>query len=341
MSKIFILMISLLIAAPLHAAVILQYHHIGSDSPAITSTSIEAFEQHLAYLADSGLEIVPLSEIVAHPERQTPQRVAITFDDAYDNIYLNAVPRLKALGWPFTIFVSTEYIDSKGFISWDQLRDVEASGGLVANHSHSHLHMLRKRHGESNYAWLQRLRKDIDKAQHLLDKNLLNPPKYFAYPYGEYDPDILKLIDDMGYTGFGQQSGAVGPLSLLTVLPRFPLSGAYEDLDTFITKVHTRALPVKVSPISPMMTVNPPTLVLEFPEPANLPLNRLVCYGPGGKTTLITVAPGIFEATNKTRLPIGRSRYNCTMPAGKPGDFYWFSQLWIQKRPNGSWYPEH
>jgi len=341
MSKILILTISLIVSSTLKAAVILQYHHIGSDSPAITSTSIEAFEQHLEYLASSGLEIVSLSEVVAHPERQTPQRVAITFDDAYDNIYLNAVPRLKALGWPFTIFVSTEYIDRKGFFSWDQLRDVEAAGGLVANHSHSHLHMLRKQKGESNEAWLTRLRKDIEKAQSLLDKNLQNPPKYFAYPYGEYDTDILELIDDMGFTGFGQQSGAVGPLSLLTVLPRFPLSGAYEDLATFMTKVHTRALPVKVKPLSPMISANPPTLVLEFPEPANLLLDRLACYGPEGKTHLISIAPGMFEATNATRLPIGRSRYNCTMPVGnKPGDFYWFSQLWIQKQPDGSWYPE-
>jgi peptidoglycan/xylan/chitin deacetylase (PgdA/CDA1 family) len=334
------LIISLIVAAPLQAAVILQYHHIGSDSPAITSTSIEAFEQHLEYLASSGLKIVPLSEIVRHPERQTPQRVAITFDDAYDNIYLNAVPRLKARGWPFTIFVSTEYVDRKGFLTWDQLRDVETANGLVANHSHSHLHMLRKQQGESKPAWLKRLRKDIEKAQALLDKNLENPRPYFAYPYGEYDADIIKLIKDMGFTGFGQQSGAVGPLSLLAALPRFPLSGAYEDLETFITKVHTRALPVKVRPISPVLTVNPPTLVLEFPEPASLPLERLTCYGPGGKTRLINVAPGVFEATNKAPLPLGRSRYNCTMPASTAGDFYWFSQLWIQKKPDGSWYPE-
>ncbi|MFT7246308.1 MAG: biofilm PGA synthesis lipoprotein PgaB [Candidatus Azotimanducaceae bacterium] len=340
MLKNLMLVTSLLAVAPLQAAVILQYHHIGADTPAITSTSIEAFEQHLEYLAGSGLEIVSLSEIVAHPERQTPQRVAITFDDAYDNIYLNAVPRLKARGWPFTIFVSTEYIDRKGFISWDQLRKIEAADGLIANHSHSHMHMLRKRTGETKPAWLKRLRKDIEKAQRLLDKNLANPRPYFAYPYGEFDPDILKLIEDMGFTGFGQQSGAVGPLSLLTALPRFPLSGAYEDLETFITKVHTRALPINVKPVSPLITTNPPTLVLEFPEPANLPLDLLACYGPGGKTTLINVAPGVFEATNQTRLPIGRSRYNCTMPAGNAGDFYWFSQLWIQKNPDGSWYPE-
>lgn len=340
MSNILILSISLLITAPLQAAVILQYHHIGSDTPAITSTSIEAFESHLEYLAGSGLKIVSLSEIVAHPERQTPQRVAITFDDAYDNIYRNAVPRLIARGWPFTIFVSTEYIDRKGFIRWDQLRTIEAANGLVANHSHTHMHMLRKNPGETKPEWLNRLRTDIEKAQALLDKNLENPRPYFAYPYGEFDPDILKLIEDMGFTGFGQQSGAVGPLSLLAALPRFPLSGAYEDLETFMTKVHTRALPVVVKPMSPLITNNPPTLVLEFPEPANLPLDLLACYGPGGKTALIKVAPGVFEATNQTLLPVGRSRYNCTMPASKPGDFYWFSQLWIQKNPDGSWYPE-
>ena len=319
---------------------ILQYHHIGSDSPAITSTPIAVFEQHLEYLENSGLRVVPLADIVKNPGPQIDNRVAITLDDAYDNIYQHAVPRLKAKGWPFSLFVATQYIEYDGYMTWEQLRDVEASGGSIANHTHSHLHLLRMLDGESKKSWLKRIQKDIHRAQTLLEQHLEQVPKYLAYPYGEYDNDILMLITEMGYTAFGQQSGAVGSQSIASMLPRYPLSGAYADLESFKTKVNTQALPVIVPPRTPLVTTNPPALLLEFSPAIDLAFDQLTCYGPGGKTTLNEVGPGHFEAINLGPLPVGRSRYNCTMPTGRDGAFYWFSQLWILKNPDGSWYPE-
>ena len=334
-----VLLSLLFVQVPESVAAILQYHHIGEDTPAITSTTLEDFEAHMAYLEESDLVVVPLSEIVENPEIPNDRRVAITFDDAYANIFELAVPRLIKRGFPFTIFVATEYVDRPGFFSWDELRYIEAHGGTVANHSHSHLHMLRKQEDESHRAWIKRIRLDIEKAQRLLEANLRQPAKYLAYPYGEYDLHILALIKEMGFVGFGQQSGAAGATSLKTIMPRFPLSGPYAELETFKTKVNTLALPIEVPVISPIFDTNPPTLSLKFPNPEGLRLSDLACYGPSGKTHLTSISDRELQAQNPNPLPVGRSRYNCTMP-GPDGRFYWFSQLWIQKRPDGSWYPE-
>ena len=58
-------------------------------------------------------------------------------------------------------------------------------------------------------------------------------------------PELRQLIEDMGYVGFGQQSGAVGPLSDFTRLPRYPMAGSYSDMPQFRTKINTKPLPVK------------------------------------------------------------------------------------------------
>jgi biofilm PGA synthesis lipoprotein PgaB len=323
-----------------HAAVVLQYHHMGDDTPAITSTSVEAFEAHLEHIANSDLIVVPLTEIVEQPFIANDKRIAITFDDAYANIFELGVPRLVARGWPFTVFVATEYLGLRDYFSWDDLRYIENHKGLVANHTHSHLHMLRKLPDESKDEWLKRLRLDIERAQTMLAANLKHPAKYLAYPYGEYDLDILQLISDMGYVGFGQQSGAIGKSSLMALLPRYPLSGSYADLESFKTKVMTQALPIDIQAISPLIKTNPPNLTLRFHANPDLRLEQLACYGPGGKTLLEQKSPTLFIASNQTPLGVGRSRYNCTMPIAG-GAFYWFSQLWIRKNPDGSWYPEH
>ena len=48
---------------------------------------------------------------------------ALTFDDAYASVFSEAYPRLKRRGWPFTVFVSTDYIDRhyKNYMTWDRL----------------------------------------------------------------------------------------------------------------------------------------------------------------------------------------------------------------------------
>lgn len=333
--------LALLFASALsHGAVVLQYHHVDTSTPPITSTDPALYREHLEYIESSDLEVVALTEIVNKPGRVDDKRIAITFDDAYDNLLENAIPELTKRGWPFTIFVATEYIGRNGYLSWQDLRDIEAAGGSIANHTHSHLHMIRMLEGETRQAWLDRLKAEIQKAQDLLEQNLEGPVKYIAYPYGEYNLDILNLIDELGYVGFGQQSGAIGLNTDQRYLPRFPLSGIYARVDLFKVKVHTQSLPAEVAYYPPQFEDNPPSMTLRFDSNPSLRLNQLRCYGPGGETHLEQTSEFEYVVTNQQPLPVARSRYNCTMPIAGSRHYYWFSQLWIRKKLDGSWYQE-
>ena len=86
-----------------HALVILQYHHIADDTPFSTSTKPEVFAAHLEHLAQSGFNIVSLSEHFSQQNEGDASanalEVAITFDDAYRSIFTEAFPLLRARGW--------------------------------------------------------------------------------------------------------------------------------------------------------------------------------------------------------------------------------------------------
>ena len=45
----------------LHGGVILQYHHVDNSTPAITSISVEKFEQHMQFLTQNNFLYGPLS----------------------------------------------------------------------------------------------------------------------------------------------------------------------------------------------------------------------------------------------------------------------------------------
>lgn len=326
------------------AGVVLQYHHIATDTPRITSTTPDEFRAHMAYLREQEFEVWPLPRLInaIRAGEPTPSRVAaITFDDAYDSIHDTAFPILQAFGWPFTVFVATEPVDDDkpGYLNWSELREMAEAGVTIANHTHTHAHLLRRQEGESDRDWITRVERELSTAQSLLEENLGPTPKLFAYPYGEYNPAVLEVIGRLGFVGFGQQSGAVGPDLNFAVLPRFPFGGVYNNIEPFKTKVMTLPMPIEPAMIDPMIGDDlSPSITLEFTRD-DLRLHQLVCYTPGGGTATLERDGRSVTVINDTPVPVGRSRYNCTMPAGE-GRFYWYSQLWIRKRDDGTWYPE-
>ena len=331
-------------------AVILQYHHVSTETPAVTSISPEKFKAHIETIITQGYQVMPLTTIVDGLKKggNLPDKaVAITFDDAYKNIFTHAFPILKKYRLPFTVFVATNYIaePSTQFLSWDELREMSINGAFIANHTASHSHLLRRQQGETQSQWLNRVEQEILIAEKALHKNINSGPvqKLLAYPYGEYDTNIQRIIKKLGYVAFGQQSGAAGSNSDFSALPRFPLSGIYSDHESFAIKLNTLPLPIENEPRDPLLRAdNPmPRLVMSF-EDGDVNLSNLRCFGPEGALEIQTLDKHRVSTRASTPLPIGRSRYNCTMPVlgADPERFYWFSQLWIRTNIDGSWYPE-
>ena len=343
------LLLALLLLLPLPAlaadehAVIFMYHRFGEDRYPTTSITLDQFDAQLTYLKDNGYQVWPLARVVDHLQKNQPipdHTIAITVDDAYLSVYQNGYPRLKALGWPFTVFVNTDPVDRHlpGFMSWEQMREMQANGVTFANHTATHDSMTKRLPGEDDTAWAARMRADIDKAQRRLQRELgaktNSDPKLFVYPYGEYDTRAATLIREMGYIGFGQQSGAVGPLSDLRALPRYPMAEHFAALAPFARKAASLPLPVTAEqPWEPRVgDDNPPKLTVTLERP----MRGVACYNADGEQLPIRWREGSktqFEVQSPKPLAKGRNRYNCTAPARERGRWYWHSHPWLITTP--------
>jgi len=331
-------------------AVILAYHHVGDDTPASTSVTVETFAGHLAYLHRHGFTVLPLQQLLEKlsNQEQVPEKsVAITFDDAYDDIALQAAPLLAQFGFPFTVFISTDFVDrkQKGYMTWDQLRALHKQGATLANHSQSHLHLLRQPPEQNDKQWLATLRAELDGAEQRIADETGERWRYFAFPYGEADEGLVKAVKQWGYLGFGQQSGAVDRRLLQSgMVPRFPFNQMYQALEDFRLKASSLPLPL-IDEQAPG-TVFAKALIPELELTLAPHQGKLTCFASGqGAIQVINLG----QAEGKVRyrvlanrpIEVGRSRYNCTLPvAGEPGRFHWYSHLWIRKQDDGSWYPE-
>lgn len=319
---------------------VLMYHRFGEDAHPATNVRIDAFEAQLAQIEALELEVVPLAKVVSalRGESALPDRVvALTIDDAYASINSEAWPRLRAAGLPVTVFVATDPVDEgfSDYLDWDQLREMAAEGMTVASHGASH-DSLPRRPGESEAAHVERVRTDLQRGAMRLREELGDTPALledvFAYPYGEYDAAVARVVESLGWIAFGQHSGAIGPLSDRRALPRYPVNETYSDPDGLRTKLRSRALPVeRIEPWDPVST---PTPVLDVWLAADLPgaadPSRLNCFVSGqGAVPVEWIEPGRqFRVSPPEPLGVGRSRVNCTLP-GPEGRYAWFSHQWL------------
>lgn len=340
--KVLIATILMALALPANAAVVFMYHRFGEGAYPSTNVTLEQFEAQLDYLERENFTVWPLPKLVTHLKQREPipdKVVAITIDDAYESVFEHAFPMLQKRDMPFTVFVATDPVDEglAGYMSWKQLRALHDAGVTIANHGASHGYLVRRGPGESDDAWARRVRDDIVQGQARLQEELgeeLNEsPRLFAYPFGEYDIEMMKMLEQMGYAAFGQHSGPVGVHDDLRALPRFPVNERYAELADFSLKANTLPFPIlKATPVDPVVRSRAaPVLELEFGE-SSARLAALTCY-LGGESMQVERSgeqDRRVKISAEGYLPPGRSRYNCTAPHQSVNRWYWYSHPWIR-----------
>ncbi|HLF58838.1 MAG TPA: polysaccharide deacetylase family protein [Alphaproteobacteria bacterium] len=305
------------------SAVVMLYHRFGEDQFPTTSIGLDQFESHIAELKSGGYTVLPVPEIVAalRDGRPLPDlAVGITVDDAYESIVTQAWPRLKAAGFPLTVFVATGPID-KGFrdyMTWDQIRALAKDGVTIGAHSASHLHMA-DASAETNAD-------EIARSNKRFAEELGFVPGLFAYPYGEASLAVRRQVQDSGYKfAFGQHSGVIYRGSDFFDLPRFALNEHYGDIAKFRERARALPLPLQdFTPADPLVAGNNPPAIGFTLDPAIRDGEKLACYGSERDgLTMRRLEGNRFEVKLASPLPPGRFRLSCTIPAGN-GRFRWF-----------------
>ena len=317
-------------------AIILQYHRFGESKYPSTDISVKLFRQHMDYLHANHYNVLPLSKVVnaiINKKQLPPKTVVITIDDAYKSVYTQAYPLMKKYNFPSTIFVNSLPVihHSKRYMSWDDMKEMGKNGAEFANHTYSHQYLVRMDvDNPENYK--KDVTKEIVKCEDKLEKELgsyvCTSPKMLAYPFGEFDVKLMKLIKKLGYVGIAQNSGPVSANSNLLALNRFPMSGNFGKMKSFILKLNT--LPLAVKSTSTNETIvnqlnNPPLFSMILDKR----YGDLQCFTSNGKKIEMRwLSKKEIQMQSNVALKYPRNHYTCTSMASK-GRWYWFSHMWV------------
>lgn len=323
-------------------AVITIYHHVSDSTPRSTSLTAEELRIQMEYLRDNDFEVWPLDRLLIALQNKEPvaERTAVlTFDDAYSSIYDTGWPLLQEFGFPMTLFVTTQPVNDnqRGYMTWDQIREMSEAGVIIANHMVHHPHMVDALPGESNDDRLARLRTELLEAQQHIFAETGQDHKIMAYPYGEFDDDITAMITELGFVALAQNSGAVGYYSDFTALPRYPLAASFAAIESARTKLDSLAFQVlEHSPRSPMTDSKNPPVTLQLAGDFNV--SQLGCYANGKPLTLqwIDRDAAHFTIQAEDEFQMRRYGYICTAPKRGTNRYYWFSKLWVRSVPGNA-----
>tara|TARA_B100000131_G_scaffold91198_1_gene87903 strand:- start:153 stop:1205 length:1053 start_codon:yes stop_codon:yes gene_type:complete len=290
----------------------LMYHRFEENRYPSTNIKIDIFKEHLKIIKKNNFEFInPLIFSEEFNEVKKNKKILLTIDDAFASFYKNAWPYIKKNKIPFILFVSTEPVGKKGYMTWKEIIEVSKEDfAFIGNHSHSHDYMV-------DYDFVK-FSKDIDKSIKIFKDKLGYNPEFFSYPFGEYNLEQKKYISKKFNFAFGQNSGVIDLNKDKFELPRFPINEKYGDLKRFDFLV--KFLPLQYKEIIPKdkflnKTNNPPDMYIDFFQDQKN-LNLINCYSNEGgtwKDTRINL--------NKNRLTINfsekfnerRGRINCSL----------------------------
>ena len=186
--------------------IVLCYHRFEDNPKDSLAIKPADFEAQMQALKDSGITVISMDDFLAwrRGEKGIPDKAAIiSIDDGYLSGYKVAWPILKKFGYPFTLFLYTDYIKggpkSGGqSISWDQLAEMRDAGVDIEGHTVSHS-SLNARKGKTDEQYLAWLKSEIVGSKEVLEKNLGIQIKAFAYPYGLHSQTVRDVVKEAGY----------------------------------------------------------------------------------------------------------------------------------------------
>ena len=219
---------------------ILMYHSI-SNSKNPLSVPINSFEKQMKFMHNNGYTTINLNKL---SDVKKGKFFVITFDDGYEDVFINALPILKKYNFTATCFFVSKYIGKYNI--WDESRaDFER------------LNLMNK---DQISVWIKN---DMNIGSHTSDhKNLsyltyddkvsqiVEPKKFFkdffditinvfSYPFGSFDDETYEIVKQNYQFAVSTKRSRYSANKFDNLkLPRVPIN-KYESFFKFYIKIKT------------------------------------------------------------------------------------------------------
>ncbi len=303
-----------------------MYHRFNENKYPSTNIQMDVFLKHIELIKNFDYEFIHPNEFKKRfntPKKK--KKILLTVDDAFKSFYDFAWPILKEKKIPFILFVSTEPVGKRGYMTWEQIKEIDKEKfAVIGHHSHSHEYLIE----ESNQNFI----KDIEKANIIFNEKIGYVPELFSYPFGEYSEFMRNYISNNFAYAFGQHSGVIDVNKEKFQLPRFPINENYGEIKRFTSILKTYPLEYKkLIPFEKKLDKqnNPPIFIVEFFDDQKN-IENINCYSNEGNKwnkSNTKLSNKILSIKFREAFLPRRGRVNCSL--NDDGKWRWFGTQFI------------
>jgi len=298
-----------------------MYHRFNESKYPSTNIQMEIFENQIEIIKNYNYKFYNPNDLIEKfSVPRLKKKILITIDDGFESFYLEAWPYLKKNKIPFILFISTEPVGKRGYMTWNQIREIEAEEyAFIGHHSHSHGYLI----DETDEKFVL----DIEQSNKIFFKELGYIPNLFSYPFGEYSKFMRDYISKNFKFAFGQHSGVIDKNKDKFELPRFPINENYGELKRFRSIINSFPLEYKkLFPLEKKITKenNPPEFKVEFFKNQKN-LKNISCYSNEAnewKKSKTKISNQILTIEFRAPFKPRRGRINCSL--NDSGKWRWF-----------------
>jgi len=299
----------------------LMYHRFDENKYPSTNIQMDVFKKQIKIIKNLKYNFYDPKDLEKNFHTlKIEKKILITIDDAFSSFYEVAWPYLKKEKIPFILFVSTESVGKSGYMTWNQIKELEKENTVhIGNHSHTHSYLVSLKNED--------FISDIDTSSSIFKNKLGYNPIFFSYPFGEYSSFIREYISKNFKFSFGQHSGVIDVNKDPYELPRFPINEKYGDLKRFKFLINLYPLQYKVLyPSEKYLTNNnnPPKFLVEFfDEQKNI--NNINCFSDEGnkwEKSNTYFNQDTLNLNFREKFKFRRGRVNCSL--NDNGVWRWF-----------------
>jgi peptidoglycan/xylan/chitin deacetylase (PgdA/CDA1 family) len=185
----------------------LMYHAVSDAWDDSLAMPVGEFDRLLTRLVRGRRRGATAAEVVAR--LGDPRLLHVTFDDAFASVQ-NALPTLRRLRIPATIFVCTDLADDGAplaigeldrvtqrdelrTLDWDELQAMAEDDLIeIGSHTMTHAHLPELSDAE--------LRRELVGSKEAIEDHLHRPARYLAYPFGEEGERVRRAAKEAGYS---------------------------------------------------------------------------------------------------------------------------------------------
>ncbi len=205
-------------------APILLYHHVSDEGAGnryfVTVETFRAQMEALRQWGYTSITVSDLAEVLINGGELPSKPVVITFDDGNLDIYQNAFPIMRELGYVGTAYIVANRLQSKYFVDVEQIQEMADDGWEIGSHSMTHTDLTTD-YSIANYEMRQSMLTLEDATGEAINT--------FAYPYGRTDEFVTTKVSEYGYrAGMGLGSGYEQYINMLFYLSRMEIQGDYD-----------------------------------------------------------------------------------------------------------------